>query len=85
MNSLYLGYGLVLRIWTGPVRSVFSSCEATTSPGARRWRGGRKIASWVSNDVFAVTSFVAMQNTVAAHQLHDPLHGLVSQKEPLTV
>jgi len=29
-----------------------------------------------------VTSFVAMQNTVAAHQLHDPLHCLVTQNEP---
>lgn len=65
-----------------PYGAFFSSCEATTSPGARRWRGGRTIASWVINDVFAVTSFVAMQNTVAAHQLHDPLHCLVTQNEP---
>lgn len=72
-----------MRIWTGPVRSVFSSFEATTGPGARRWRGGRTIASWVINDVFAVTSFVSMQKAVAAHQLHDPLHCLVTQNEPL--
>ena len=69
INSLDLGYGLLMSIWTGPVRSVFSSCEAPTSPGARRWRGGSTIASWVINDAFAVTSIVSMQNTVAAHHL----------------
>ena len=84
-NSLDLGYGhiFVLWIWTGPIISVFSSCEATNSPGVRRWRGGRAIASWVINDVFAVTSFVSMKNTVAARQFHDPQHCLVTQNEPL--